>query len=73
MKTVKCDVLSEFLMAEKKVWALNGELAGYVQKWGNLSHVLVFGAGHILCLLCPGSEFSGNYKKLDFGEGVVWL
>ena len=48
MKTVRCDVLGELLMAERKVWALNGELAGYVQKWRTLSHVLFFGAGHLL-------------------------
>ena len=41
-------MLGELLMAERKVWALNGELAGYVQKWGNLSHVAVYGAGHLV-------------------------
>lgn len=48
VKTMKWEGLSEFLMAERRVWEVNGELAGYVQKWGNLSHVVVLGAGHLV-------------------------
>jgi vitellogenic carboxypeptidase-like protein len=47
-KTIKWEGLSQFLMAKRKVWRMNGELAGYVQKWGNLSHVLILGAGHLV-------------------------
>eukprot|EP00262_Sarcandra_glabra_P003242 TRINITY_DN1385_c0_g1_i6.p1 TRINITY_DN1385_c0_g1~~TRINITY_DN1385_c0_g1_i6.p1 ORF type:complete len:447 (-),score=58.56 TRINITY_DN1385_c0_g1_i6:68-1408(-) len=38
--------LERFLKAERKVWKVNGELGGYVQKWGNLTNVIVAGAGH---------------------------
>ncbi|MQJ93352.1 hypothetical protein EI018_25365 [Escherichia coli] len=40
--------MGEFLAAERKIWRVNEELAGYVQKWGNLSHVVVLGAGHLV-------------------------
>ena len=40
--------VSQFLLAKRQVWRVNGELAGYVQKWGNLSHVVVLGAGHLV-------------------------
>ncbi|KAH0990978.1 hypothetical protein GBA52_002461 [Prunus armeniaca] len=33
---------------DRKVWKVGGEVAGYVQKWGSLSHVLVSEAGHLL-------------------------
>ncbi|GKU98046.1 hypothetical protein SLEP1_g11100 [Rubroshorea leprosula] len=48
MKTMNWEGTGEFLMADRKVWRVNGELAGYVQKWGSLSHVVVMGAGHLL-------------------------
>ncbi|XP_075635857.1 serine carboxypeptidase-like 50 [Castanea sativa] len=48
VKTIKWEGLNQFLMANRKVWRVNGELAGYVQKWGNLSHVVVLGAGHLV-------------------------
>jgi vitellogenic carboxypeptidase-like protein len=48
VKTMKWEGIEEFLMAERKVWKVNGELAGYVQEWGNLSNVVVLGAGHLV-------------------------
>ncbi|XP_059446626.1 serine carboxypeptidase-like 50 [Corylus avellana] len=48
VKTMKWEGLEEFLMAERKVWRVNEGLAGYVQKWGNLSHAVVLGAGHLV-------------------------
>lgn len=48
VKTIKWEGLSQFLMAKRKVWRVNGDLSGYVQKWGNLSHVVVLGAGHLV-------------------------
>lgn len=40
--------LEKFLMAERKVWKVNGELSGYVQRWGSLTHAVVSGAGHLV-------------------------
>ncbi|KAJ6353829.1 hypothetical protein OIU76_002786 [Salix suchowensis] len=34
IKTMKWEGAGKFLMAERKIWKVNGELAGYVQKWG---------------------------------------
>ncbi|KAJ9135790.1 hypothetical protein P3X46_032926 [Hevea brasiliensis] len=48
IKTMKWEGIGRFLMAERKFWKVNGELAGYVQKWGSLSHALVLGAGHLV-------------------------
>lgn len=39
---------NEFEKAERNVWKVKGKLAGYVQKWGKLSHVVVLGAGHFV-------------------------
>ncbi|KAG7981277.1 hypothetical protein I3843_05G224500 [Carya illinoinensis] len=44
VKTMVWEGLSQFLIAERKVWRVNNGLAGYVQKWGNLSYVMVLGA-----------------------------
>ncbi|CAK7354976.1 unnamed protein product [Dovyalis caffra] len=48
LKTMKWEEIGKFLMAERKIWKVNGVLAGYVQKWRSLSHVLVLGAGHLV-------------------------
>nr|CAB3460615.1 unnamed protein product [Digitaria exilis] len=43
--------LRAFLDAERAVWRTrggDGELAGYVQRSGALSHVVVYGAGHLV-------------------------
>ncbi|WVZ25727.1 hypothetical protein V8G54_004271 [Vigna mungo] len=40
--------IEEFLNAERKIWKVNGELAGYVQSWKSLTNVVVLGAGHLL-------------------------
>ena len=48
MKTLNWDGIEEFLGAERKIWKVNGELAGYVQKWGSLANAVVLGAGHLV-------------------------
>lgn len=48
VKKMKWDGLEKFLDAEREVWKVDGKLAGYVQKWGSLSHVVVAGAGHLV-------------------------
>lgn len=39
---------SEGKISERKIWKVNGRLAGYVQKWDSLSHVVVLDAGHLV-------------------------
>ncbi|PIN12865.1 Serine carboxypeptidases (lysosomal cathepsin A) [Handroanthus impetiginosus] len=48
VKKMKWEGIDEFLEAERKVWMVDGKLAGYVQKWENLSHVVVLNAGHLV-------------------------
>ncbi|OMO60607.1 Peptidase S10, serine carboxypeptidase [Corchorus capsularis] len=48
VKTMKWEGIEKFLMADREIWKVNGEVAGYVQKWGSLTHVVVLGAGHLL-------------------------
>ncbi|KAF3432191.1 hypothetical protein FNV43_RR26930 [Rhamnella rubrinervis] len=48
MKTLKWEGTEKFLAAERRVWKVRDELAGYVQKWERLSHVSVLGAGHLV-------------------------
>ncbi|XP_042475045.1 serine carboxypeptidase-like 50 [Macadamia integrifolia] len=48
VKEMNWEGLQSFLMADRKVWKVNGEFAGYVQKWGSLSEVVVSGAGHLV-------------------------
>ncbi|XP_015960139.1 serine carboxypeptidase-like 50 [Arachis duranensis] len=48
VKTMKWEGIEDFLNAERKIWKVNGELAGYVQQWKSLTNVVVLGAGHLL-------------------------
>ncbi|XP_004297368.1 PREDICTED: serine carboxypeptidase-like 50 [Fragaria vesca subsp. vesca] len=48
VKTMKWEGIEKYLAADRNVWKLGGETAGYVQKWGSLSQVVVSGAGHLL-------------------------
>ncbi|KAG4917451.1 hypothetical protein AAZX31_20G014100 [Glycine max] len=48
VKTMKWEGIVEFVNAERKIWTVNGELAGYVQNWKSLTNVVVLGAGHLL-------------------------
>ncbi|XP_027347184.1 serine carboxypeptidase-like 50 [Abrus precatorius] len=48
VKTMKWEGIVEYLNAERKIWKVNGELAGYVQNWKSLTNVVVLGAGHVL-------------------------
>ncbi|KAL3655194.1 hypothetical protein CASFOL_000980 [Castilleja foliolosa] len=48
VKKMEWDEIDEFLDAERKVWRVDGKLAGYVQKWKSLSHVVVSNAGHLV-------------------------
>ena len=61
VKTIKWEGLSQFLMAKREVWRVNGELAGHVQKWGNLSHVVVLGAGHLV----PTDQAVSSQPKME--------
>ncbi|CAL9083038.1 unnamed protein product [Musa acuminata var. zebrina] len=48
IKEMKWEGLGSFMKAKREVWKLDGELVGYVQRWGSLSHVVVYGAGHLV-------------------------
>ncbi|GFP85263.1 serine carboxypeptidase-like 50 [Phtheirospermum japonicum] len=48
VKKMKWDGIGDFLESERKVWRVNGKLAGYVQKRKSLSHVVVSNAGHLV-------------------------
>ncbi|PON78774.1 Serine carboxypeptidase-like [Parasponia andersonii] len=49
VKTMDWDGIGKFLSAGRTVWKdQNDELAGYVQSWGNLTNVVVYGAGHLV-------------------------
>lgn len=48
MKTMKWEGIEKFMMADRLVWKVNGEVAGHLQKWGSLTHVVILGAGHLL-------------------------
>ncbi|KAL8157556.1 serine carboxypeptidase-like 50 [Apium graveolens] len=48
MKKMKWDGIGKFLEADRNVWEVKGKLAGYVQKWGSLSHAIVSNAGHLV-------------------------
>ncbi|XP_074309402.1 serine carboxypeptidase-like 50 [Silene latifolia] len=48
LKKLKWVGLKEFGSSERRVWNVRGEVAGYVQKWGSLSEVVVLGAGHLV-------------------------
>ncbi|KAL5723943.1 hypothetical protein ACHQM5_007273 [Ranunculus cassubicifolius] len=48
IKTLKWEGLDKFLDADRMVWKVNEEVAGYVQRWGSLTEVVVSGAGHFV-------------------------
>ncbi|KAJ4836756.1 hypothetical protein Tsubulata_027652 [Turnera subulata] len=48
VKTMRWEEIERFLMAERKIWKVRGVLAGYVQKWANLSNAVVLGTGHFV-------------------------
>ncbi|MED6137662.1 hypothetical protein PIB30_067039 [Stylosanthes scabra] len=53
VKTMKWEGLEDFLNAERNIWKVNGELAGYVQQWKSLTNVVVLGGGHVVPLDQP--------------------
>ncbi|CAK8577420.1 unnamed protein product [Lathyrus sativus] len=48
VKTMKWEGVVEFLNGEREIWRVNGDVAGYVQKWKTLTNVVVLGGGHLL-------------------------
>lgn len=49
VKTMNWSGLGMFSTAERRVWKdEDGAVVGYVQRWGNLCHVAVSGAGHFV-------------------------
>ncbi|XP_062111097.1 serine carboxypeptidase-like 50 [Humulus lupulus] len=48
VRSLNWEGIEGFLSAEKEVWTVNGEVAGYVQRWGSLTNAVVLGAGHMV-------------------------
>jgi vitellogenic carboxypeptidase-like protein len=48
IRQMNWDGLEGFLEAERKVWKVDGHLFGYGQRFLNLSHVVIYGAGHLV-------------------------
>uniref|UniRef100_A0A0D9WK78 Carboxypeptidase n=1 Tax=Leersia perrieri TaxID=77586 RepID=A0A0D9WK78_9ORYZ len=48
MRELEWEGLGGFLDADRAVWRVGEELGGYVQRYGSLSHVVVYGAGHLV-------------------------
>ncbi|XP_042387053.1 serine carboxypeptidase-like 50 [Zingiber officinale] len=48
VREMEWEGLESFLKAERKVWRVDGELAGQVKRWGSLTHAVVHGAGHLV-------------------------
>ncbi|KAL2465252.1 Serine carboxypeptidase-like 50 [Abeliophyllum distichum] len=48
VKTMRWDGIPGFLEADRKVWRVDGKLAGHVQKWKSFTHVVVLNAGHLV-------------------------
>ncbi|XP_042387052.1 serine carboxypeptidase-like 50 [Zingiber officinale] len=48
VREMEWEGLESFLKAERKVWRVDGELAGQVKRWGSLTHAVVYGAGHLV-------------------------
>ncbi|EYU44016.1 hypothetical protein ABFS82_07G007400 [Erythranthe guttata] len=48
VKKLNWEGTDDFLKAERKIWRVDGNLAGYVQKWEGFSHAVVLNAGHLV-------------------------
>lgn len=48
MKKMNWEGIEKFLDAEREVWSVGGVIAGYVQKFEGLTHVVVLDAGHFV-------------------------
>jgi vitellogenic carboxypeptidase-like protein len=48
VKTMKWEGIVEYVNSEREIWKVNGEVAGYVQKWKQFTNVVVLGGGHLL-------------------------
>ncbi|KAL2904719.1 Serine carboxypeptidase-like 50 [Bienertia sinuspersici] len=48
MNKLKWEQIGEFRAAERKVWKVQEQVAGYVQKHASLTHAVVLGAGHFV-------------------------
>jgi vitellogenic carboxypeptidase-like protein len=45
---MKWEGIEDYVNAEREIWKVNDEVAGYVQKWKSLTNVVVLGGGHLL-------------------------
>lgn len=61
MKEMEWAGTGRFLEAERRVWEVEGKVAGYVQRWGPLTHVVVSGAGH----LAPADQGASTQAMIE--------
>lgn len=61
MKEMEWAGTERFLEAERRVWEVEGKVAGYVQRWGPLTHVVVSGAGH----LAPADQGASTQAMIE--------
>lgn len=47
VKEMEWEGIRRFLEAKREEWRVEGEVAGTVQRLGNLTHAVVFDAGHL--------------------------
>jgi vitellogenic carboxypeptidase-like protein len=45
---MKWEGIFEEVNAEREIWKVNGEVAGYVKNWKSFTNVVVLGGGHLL-------------------------
>lgn len=62
------DSLSAFNSAKRSIWRVNNEIAGYSKVAGNLTHVIVRDAGHMVPVDQPVRAYD-LIKRLTFGTG----
>nr|CAD7580265.1 unnamed protein product [Timema californicum] len=62
MRSLEFTSREEYLSAERHKWYVDGELAGYVKKGGNLTEIMVRGAGHNVPLYVPRQAFDLIYR-----------
>lgn len=72
MRTLNWSDIKAFWESERKVWKVNGVLAGYTRGLNNLTHVVVTGAGHqvpadqpIVSQIMFESWMSAKLKPMD--------
>lgn len=70
MQLLQWEDLQDFFASERKIWTMNGSLAGYVRSFSSLTHVVISNAGH----LAPADQPHGAQRMIEgwiLGDGIV--